>query len=753
MHNTEWFTPAVGAFDERRRPTWWLRRCFDLKTVPASLTLDVVCLGYYQLYVNGEQVGDEPLAPSVSKLDARGFVLHHDLHPYLREGRNCIGIWCSSGWYLPHQFAVHEDASPLLRVTLSENVEYDGEWLCREANRQVLDKWDWNRFGGEEVDARAALPEWNRVDCDVSEWHPVKTVSAPPIEISERTCPPNRIGATYEARSLRTLEDGRYEIDFGICLSGWVDLNFPDLEPGRKLTLRFYDLPADNQRQRDHSYNQVSIYHGRGDGADRFVNKFNYAGFRYMTIDGLTSRPELSDMRALLVESAMDRAGHFRCSNDLYNRIHDMNLQTLRCLNQGGYSVDCPHRERNGYGADGQAALPAYLYLLDSQAFLRKWLTDWCDVYETDTGRIPMTAPPYHHQFSPAWGGIVAPLAWALYLYYGEREAMAEALPVIEGYLRFLQNAVVDGVMRKERIIGEKKMYLGDWVPPRRGMDTENTPDLPMREFFNSCYLIYLWQTYLRICEVLRKDDYREEAETNIATLRRGIHREFYDTEQGLYLLPEQVYQAMPLMTGVVPPELVDSVKSRLVGLIEAQGWHLDSGLPGTTLLIELLTELGEHELLGRVYAQETYPGFGYMLASGATTIWEQWNGFWSQIHSCFAGPAVWFYQGLAGIKPDASGPGFKSFTLAPAFLDDIAFVDAAYESANGRIESAWRREDNMVTWRVTIPDGCTAQLQLPSGIKTPFKINGEPFSKSTFTRGDGAYTIVFDHAPSTPAP
>jgi alpha-L-rhamnosidase len=743
----------------RRRPTWWMRQVMKLTRVPETFEIEIVCLGYYELYVSGRQVGDEPLAPSISKLDRRGFAIKHDVSKLLQQGENCIGIWCSSGWYLPHQFEVHQGATPLLGLrVLSDGkaLEQSGaQWLCRHSNRYITGPWQWNNFGGEWVDARSALPNWNHTDCDTGNWRPCYAVATPKIKVSRRTCPPNRIGEVYTAKAVRQLSDGRYEVDFGTCLSGWVDIKFGHLPVGRAVMMRFYDLPADNDRKKDHSYKQYSVYHAAGDGADRFTNKFNYAGFRYVTIKGLDEPPDLKNMRAMLVECAMDRAGRFECSNKLYNQIHEMNLQTLRCLDLGGYSVDCPHRERNGYGADGQTALPAYLYQFQSQSFLHKWLIDWCDVYEPETGRIAHCAPTLHRQHSPAWGGIVAPLAWSLYLQFGDRKALDIARPVILGYCRFLQAGVRDGVLRAESLGGS---FHADWVPPRRGMDSRNKPDQPMRELFNSCYLVYVWQIFIKVCGALGQGDDMAEANRGIADLRKGIHREFYDAKAGLYLMPEQIYQAMPLLTGVVPTDLRPGVHKKLIDLIKQRDWHVDTGLPGTTLLLDYLMQSDEHEVIAKILNARAYPSWGYMIAQGATTIWEQWNGFWSQIHSCFAGPAEWFYRGLAGIRPDESHPGFKSFILAPAFVATVDAIDASYESAQGRIESLWQRKANQISWHIAIPKQTKARVHVPLSKATALTVNGEPFGgaidQTTNTKGSpelrftleaGKHTLQWD--------
>ena len=80
--------------------------------------------------------------------------------------------------------------------------------------------------------------------------------------------------------------------------------------------------------------------------------------------------------RRSLIESDIKTVGSFACSDDLLNRIYNLNLWTLRCLDLGGYLVDCPHRERLGYG-DGQVSAESCLVNFWMPNFYAKWLADW----------------------------------------------------------------------------------------------------------------------------------------------------------------------------------------------------------------------------------------------------------------------------------------------------------------------------------------------------------------------------------------
>ena len=49
-------------------------------------------LGYHELYVNGQRVGDEVLQPAVSQLNRHSLIVTYDITPYLHHGQNEILI-------------------------------------------------------------------------------------------------------------------------------------------------------------------------------------------------------------------------------------------------------------------------------------------------------------------------------------------------------------------------------------------------------------------------------------------------------------------------------------------------------------------------------------------------------------------------------------------------------------------------------------------------------------------------------------
>ena len=172
----------------------------------------------------------------------------------------------------------------------------------------------------------------------------------------------------------------------------------------------------------------------------------------------------------------------------------------------------------------------------------------------------------------------------------------------------------------------------------------------------------------------------------------------------------------MPLITGVVPADLKPIILDRLVkGILNKNNGHLDTGVLGTYFLIQYLQEIGRDDILFTITNQDSYPGWGYMLKQGATTWWEQWNGYWSQVHNSFTSLDSWFYQGLAGIRPDPEEPGFKKIIIKPAVVGDLTWVKASYNSAFGQIVSNWKKEKNSLYLDIRIPTNATATVYFPT--------------------------------------
>jgi alpha-L-rhamnosidase len=113
---------------------------------------------------------------------------------------------------------------------------------------------------------------------------------------------------------------------------------------------------------------------------------------------------------------------------------------------------------------------------------------------------------------------------------------------------------------------------------------------------------------------------------------------------------------------------------------------------------------------------QTTQPSWGYMIANGATTLWEFWGGG-NQIshnHPFLGSISEWFYEVLAGIDVDPAGPGYKKIIIKPHVVGDLTWVQGSVDTIRGEVVSDWTHGGNSLTFNVTLPGNSTAKVHVP---------------------------------------
>ena len=107
------------------------------------------------------------------------------------------------------------------------------------------------------------------------------------------------------------------------------------------------------------------------------------------------------------------------------------------------------------------------------------------------------------------------------------------------------------------------------------------------------------------------------------------------------------------------------------------------------------LAENQRNDVACSIVNQRTFPGWGWMLENGATTLWEHWefsDNTYSHNHPMFGSVSEWFYKALAGIRVADDSVACDHVLIAPQPTGDLTFVNAAYNSVRGPIVSNWER-------------------------------------------------------------
>ena len=92
----------------------------------------------------------------------------------------------------------------------------------------------------------------------------------------------------------------------------------------------------------------------------------------------------------------------------------------------------------------------------------------------------------------------------------------------------------------------------------------------------------------------------------------------------------------------------------------------MTTGIFGTPYALEAISEYLSPQITINIVNSGDYPGWGYMVEQGATTLWETWkesDNIYSNSHPMFGSVTEWFYRWLGGIRPDPSIQALRNFS------------------------------------------------------------------------------------------
>jgi alpha-L-rhamnosidase len=749
-----WITgPVAVGRDATTLPL--LRKRFRLDKPVRRATLYVASLGYHRVELNGQKVGDHEFDPVQSDYSRRVYYVTHDVTGNLIEGPNAIAASLGKGWYWRGLRGVPQDRPALRLELVIEHVDgsqfrqsSDASWKAAVAPVQLLggQRNAGGDFGVELYDARQEQPGWNRPEFDDSHWTSAETLELPPIRCSAQMIAPNRVVARLPAVAIHEPQPGQYLLDFGKNLTGRLRMKVAG-SAGAEIGFTYYASHTGDHTKLTENFRQADRYICRGGAGEEFCSQFNWRAFRFVRVTGLACLPALADAVAELITTDLPPAGTFQCSQPILNRLHELVVHTHRCITLGGIQVDCPHRERLGYGAEGQAGLGQTIRNFDAAAFYTKWARDFQDGQDPASGMVYHTAPfRIHSGGGPAWPAACIVYPWYVYLYYGDRRVLEEGYPTMRRWL-----ACLDTLSKDDLLVpyGLPKMgtwqYLGDWASPRRPNETlpcnGHWTSAEDNRVFNDLHHYLQVTMVARIATILGRTDEARAYLEKAAAIRQAINRAYFDPKTARYTHGEQqqTYLALPLMLDVVPAEHRARVLRNLVDdIVDKRGGHLDFGVLGSVYTLATLVREGRSDLIYRMATRPTWPGWRWMIDQGATTLWEHWRPGDSSIHNSFLAIDGWFYSGLAGIRPDTHQPGFRHVILRPQPVEGVNWVKVSYMGMYGVVESRWSTERQRFTLEATIPPGSTATIYLPAASINAVEEGGKPAAAAACVRSIG---------------
>ena len=662
----------------------------------ATVFVHINSLGYHELLVNGKRVGDLVLQPAVSQLDRHSLIVTQDITSYLHEGDNEILIRVGQGWYRKTTFGTQYDG-PLMKAEICQLRDgrwqtlaaTDDTWQTASSCYSYTGTWSPLRFGGERLDANIA-----------AEWHQARIFKVDNMRVTPQSFEGNRIIDTLPAKSIIHQEDGTLLVDFGRVITGWLQVVFAPLAHGQEVTMEYSDhIPAGGSFECQEGECDIYIASGK-DGNESFCNRFHHHAFRYVRVKG----GSISDIKALQI-SGLDpnNASSFSCSDERLNAVHNLIHYTMRCLTLGGYMVDCPHLERMGYGGDGNSSTMTLQTMYDVAPTYMNWLAAWGDLMDEE-GSIPHVAPAGSGGGGPYWCGFIIKAPWRTYLNYGDSRLLELHYDQMKRWLDYVKKYSVDDLLQPWPDTKIRFWFLGDWLAPK-GIDVKGESVLHV----NNCFISECLGNMTDIARLLGHTEDAQEFAAWRNRLTAAIHSKFYHADSHSYANGTPLDNAYALLAGIPADSIIArQVQQKLIndsyGKYKA---HIAVGLLGVPIFTQWAIEQRQSNLMATILRQNDYPGYLYMIANGATATWESWDSERSRVHNCYNGIGTWFYQALAGIRPDVSAPGYRHFFIDPQPTHGVNWVKASKPTPYGDI----RVELDNGTLRLTVPVGTTATV------------------------------------------
>jgi alpha-L-rhamnosidase len=721
----------------------YLRKEFQSAPLVKRATVYISGLGMYELFINGKKIGDQVLAPNPTDYRKSFFYNTHDVTDLIKKGNNAIATVLGNGRFFTMRqhyktYKINTFGYPKLLLQLE--IEYtDG------TKNTIVSDQSWklnvdgpvrsnNEYDGEEYDATKEFANWTATGFNDSKWMKPELVDAPAGKMMAQFAEPMKVKATIKPLSVKNIGAGKYILDMGQNFAGWLKLQNIKGKKGTKIVLKFAEsLKANGElftaNLRDAKV--TDIYTLKGNGIESWQPAFVYHGFRYVEVSGFPGTPSINNFEGQLVYDDIETTGSFETSDKTLNAIYK-NAWWGIASNYKGMPIDCPQRnERQPWLGDRVIGAQGESFVFDNAKLYAKWMDD-IEQSQTAAGAIPDVAPAFWNYYSDdvTWPAAFITISNNLYNQFGDIKPIQKNYAAMKKWLLYMKEKyLVNGIMTKDK--------YGDWCVPPENLQlihAKDTSRLTDGKLIATAYYFKLLSYMQRFAKLTGNEVDIKEYSAWSDMISKAFQKTFYDAKQQYYSNNTITANLLPLYFGICPDSLKEKVFENIYRKIHVESNdHISTGLIGTQYLMRGLTEYNNADLAFKLASNTTYPSYGYMIANGATTIWELWNGntadpnMNSQNHVMMLGDLLtWYYENLAGIRTDKTDVGFKKITMKPSLPDGLQFVNASYKSAYGVIKSNWKKNNNIFEWHISIPANTTARIYIPAVAKEEVMESGK---------------------------
>ena len=698
--NAKWVTCGEGCISP------YIRAEFDAPCTDASI---VVCgLGFSELYINGNRVGDELFTPLNScyhenpdmlcckdgeRLGSRTYAVKHDISGYLREGGNAMCIHLGPGWYAHGEPEKEVDpwVKPYGIVKAAWRIEFaDGSELVSGegavwAQSPVV---NYHIVHGEIQDDKYYISDASEIGCKFDGWQPVTVTDMTDTEYFLSDCPTDKVIRTVIPSEIGRC-GGKTVYDVGENISGRVVFT---VDSPCTVHLHHSEWLGENgEPDIDHAHWQNSEFNCLG--GREYTLAFTWAGFRYFEMEECARV-----LRVEVIHADVEVTSSFECSDETLNWYHDAFIRTQLNNMHTGIPSDCPQAERRGYTGDGQHVCEAAFTAIDCEKFYRKWMKDIVDCQDRISGHVQHTAPYVPSGGGPGgWGCAIIEVPYQFWKYYGDTAPLEEMYPLAKKYFAYLDSVSTDGIMYVNE---EDRMgWLGEWAVPIGWGERMNVALPP--PYVTAYFYIRSLNRAIEAAKVLGKQEDIPAFEAKKQYMSDVIMKNYYDPETGDFAKNTLFGNCFAIDIGLGD----ERTWNNLVAAVEEKRCFY-TGIFGTEIVLRLLFERGRGDLAYMLMTADGENTFGKWRNAGLTTLAEHWDMARSLDHPMFGAADKFLFRYVLGIGQTADSAAYEKIRVAPADIPELTEASGYITTPQGRISVRYERAEGHIGFIVEVPDG-----------------------------------------------
>jgi len=738
----EWITPSwKQSGDYCKHP--YIRKQFPLTKKIAKARAYISGMGIYELYINGNRIGDEHLTPYCNTYDAWVQYQTFDITDALLQGENAVGVMLANGWAkgrfgtfrrvnVPYTY--HFSLICEIHVSYddgsTEVIGTDNSWKCNTS--PIL--FD-NIYDGVTYDANLEIPNWCKPGLDESGWENAKNIV--PFDLGQlmaRLSLPVKIMEEIKPIEIITTQKGETVLDMGQNMVGWVRIRINEPK-GTKITISHGEIMQKDVFFNENLRSAKAEYIYISDGTPQEIEpRFTFYGFRYIKVEGISS-VDINDFTACVLYSDLETVGNITTSDNRVNKLFE-NVIWGQKGNFLDVPTDCNQRdERMGWTGDTQIFAGTAMFNMSAYAFYVKFMHDLYEEQKLCGGLVPAVVPIFVKDRPQvtgwtgggcAWSDCATVVPWETYLHTGDVSILKKQYQSMKDWVDWVTKTCKnDGT----GYLWTEGFQFGDWLAlDGAAVDDPTSPESRLGGtdvgYLASAYYKLSAQLVSKAANVLGlSDDENHYAELS-DSIKDAIKQKYFAAD-GSCNIQTQTAHVVALHFDLIDNR--EQILSNLNVLLEKNNMHLLTGFIGTPYLCRSLSDNGASDNAYRLFFNDDYPSWLYPVTMGATTIWERWNSVLpngelsdttmnSLNHYAYGSIAEWMYRNMCGINPMESAPGFKEILFKPEPNSRLGFAKAEVNTAMGLVRCGWKyNDDGSVTIEAEVPFNAKAILLMPN--------------------------------------